>query len=435
MAWLKWLYPGMKIKRWILVGLFGVLLVSAGIALLAGIEVLSVVEGWVIGRVIRLTGSWPVGIVDAAAFLILVAGFFLIVIGFRQSTRSLVDALAPDAVPYLADIVYAERSRRKGPKVVVIGGGTGLSTLLCGLKEHTSNITAIVAVSDDGGSSGRLRSELGVPPPGDIRNTLLALADAEPLMQRLFDYRFTGKGELAGHSFGNLLIAALTEVTGDFEAAVRESSRVLAIRGTVLPGTLEDVSLRARFTDGTTISGESRIPEQRKKIERIFLEPPDVEPAPEVCKAIAEADMIILGPGSLYTSVLPNLLIPEVAEAVREAKVPKIYVCNVMTQPGETTGYTVEDHVQAIVDHVGPGLFDYVLMNSAPVPPAVTRKYAAEGAEWVEPAPRAVRRLGLIPVAVPLIDNADLARHSPERLAEAVMNIYEREVARRTRRH
>lgn len=421
----------MGVKRWLLLGFLGLLLVSAGIALLGGVEVLSVVEGWVIRLLISWIGALPVGLIDGVAVLIGLIGLSLVIVGFRQSTRSLIEVLAPEAVPNLAEIVYAQRHRRKGPKVVVIGGGTGLGTLLRGLKEYTSNITAIVAVSDDGGSSGRLRSELGVPPPGDIRNTLLALADVEPLMERLFDYRFQGKGDLAGHSFGNLLIAALTEVTGDFEAAVRESSRVLAIRGHVLPGTLDNVSLRAEFTDGTTVSGESRIPEQRKRIQRVYLEPADVQPTAEACRAIDEADLIVMGPGSLYTSVLPNLLINDLGAAIRRRQdVPKVYVCNVMTQPGETTGYTVADHVRALIEHAGPDLFKYVIMNSAPLPLSVARKYEEEGSTWIQPATRELARMGFVPVAVPLVDKAELARHAPDRLAEAVMGIFARESAR-----
>ena len=261
--------------------------------------------------------------------------------------------------------------------------------MLRGLKEYTSNLTAIVAVSDDGGSSGRLRDDLGMPPPGDIRNTLLALADVEPLMEELFNHRFGGGKGLAGHSFGNLLIAAMTEVTGDFETAIRASSRVLAIRGQVLPGTVESVALRAEFTDGTQIVGESSIPLQGKRVRRVSLIPPDAKPPEEALRAIAEADLIVIGPGSLYTSVLPNLLIREIADAIRRSPAPAVYVCNVMTQPGETTDYTVADHVQALIDHTGPNLFTYVLMNDAPVPPESSSGMKGKG----RPSSNPIRRL------------------------------------------
>lgn len=427
-SWFKWLYPGLGVKRWVLLSLAGVLMVSAGVALLAGVEVLGVVERWMIRQVIALTGRLPTGFIDVAAVITLFLGLTLAVVGFRQSTRSILSALAPEAVPHLADILYEKRHRRRGPKVVAIGGGTGLSTLLRGLKEHTANITAIVAVSDDGGSSGRLRDELGVPPPGDIRNTLLALAEAEPLMQKLFEYRFEGKGALAGHSFGNLLIAALTDITGDFDAAVRESSRVLAICGQVVPGTLDDVSLRAELVDGTRISGESRIGQAGKPIRRVYLEPERVTPNPEALRAIEEADLIVLGPGSLYTSVLPNLLIPELAEAVRRSPAPKVYVCNVMTQPGETQGYTAADHVRALIDHVGPGLFDYVLMNSATIPRSRAVQYEAQGSTWIAPATRELAAMGLRPVVAPLISAQNFVRHASDRLAEAVLGILADEV-------
>lgn len=427
-SWLKWLYPGMGVKRWVLLSLVGVFMVSAGVALLAGVEVLGIVERWMIRQVVAVTGRFSLGIIDVAAIITLLAGLALAVVGFRQTTRSILSVLAPDAVSQLVDILYEKRHRRRGPKVVAIGGGTGLSTLLRGLKEHTANITAIVAVSDDGGSSGRLRDELGVPPPGDIRNTLLALAEAEPLMQQLFEYRFEGKGALAGHSFGNLLIAALTDITGDFDAAVRESSRVLAICGQVVPGTLDDVSLRCEFTDGTRISGESRIAEVGKPIRRVSLEPARVRPNPEALRAIEEADLIVLGPGSLYTSVLPNLLIPELAEAIRRASVPKVYVCNVMTQPGETGGYTATDHVRALIDHVGQGLFDYVLMNSASIPRSRAAQYEAQGATWIAPASRELAAMGLRPVVAPLISAQNLVRHAPDRLAESVLGILEDEM-------
>ncbi len=427
-SWLKWLYPGLRVKRWVLLSLLGVFMVSAGVALLAGVEVLGVVERWMIRQVVAFTGRFPSGIIDVAAVITLLIGLTLAIIGFRQTTRSILSALAPEAVSQLADILYEKRYRRRGPKVVAIGGGTGLSTLLRGLKEHTANITAIVAVSDDGGSSGRLRDELGVPPPGDIRNTLLALAEAEPLMQRLFEYRFEGKGALAGHSFGNLLIAALTDITGDFEAAVRESSRVLAICGQVVPATLDDVSLRAEFTDGTRILGESRIPQVGKPIRRVSLEPAEVKANPDALRAVEEADLIILGPGSLYTSVLPNLLIADLAEAVRRSSAPKVYVCNVMTQPGETQNYTAVDHVRALIDHVGHGMFEYVLMNSATIPRSKAAQYQAQGATWIAPATRELAAMGLRPVVAPLISAENFTRHASDRLAEAVLGILADEV-------
>src|SRR5690606_25428060 len=279
--------------------------------------------------------------------LLVAAGLALTALAFRQTVRSLVTALSPETLPRLAEVVYERRHLQKGPRVVVLGGGTGLTSLLRGLKAHTGNITAIVTVADDGGSSGKLRDHLGIPPPGDLRNTLVALAAAEPLMQRLFQYRFPDKA-LSGHSFGNLFIAAMTGVTGDFEQAIQASSRVLAIQGRVVPATFENVQLGAAFADGAQIIGESKIPAVRKRIERVFLDPPGPRPAAGALEAIEAADMIVLGPGSLYTSILPNLLVDGIADAIRRSSAVKIFVCNVMTQPGETDGYSAADHVKAV---------------------------------------------------------------------------------------
>ena len=252
-------------------------------------------------------------------------------------------------------------------KVVALGGGTGLSTLLRGLKQLTSKITAIVTVSDDGGSSGRLRAEMGVLPPGDIRNCLVALADSESLMTELFNYRFKGNGPLAGHSFGNLFIAAMSDITGDFDLAVKRSSDVLAIRGRVLPATCDDCVLGAILEDGRRVLGESVLATCDSPISRVFLEPGDCKPLPEALRAIDEADAIVLGPGSLYTSVIPNLLVPGMADAIATSKAVKIYVCNVMTEAGETTGYTAQRHLAAIRNHAGDEVVDWVIVSNSPI--------------------------------------------------------------------
>ncbi|NLA58866.1 MAG: YvcK family protein [Firmicutes bacterium] len=309
------------------------------------------------------------------------------------------------------------------PAVVVIGGGTGLSTMLRGLKLKTGRITAIVTVADDGGSSGRIRSELGIPPPGDIRNTLVALANTEPLMEQLFQYRFNWGEGLEGHSFGNLFIAAMTDITGDFEEAIRTSSQVLAVRGEVLPSTLSSVTLRAEYDDGSTTTGESLIPQPGKRIRRVFLEPEHCKPLEEAITAINNADAIVLGPGSLYTSVLPNLLVPEIREAIRKSTAPKIYICNVMTQPGETDGYKASNHVEALLNHVGPGLIDYVIVNTAAVPEHLLERYRREGAVPVEPDVAEVAALGVTPITAEVISMTNLVRHDPEKLAEVIYRI------------
>jgi len=423
-AW-KWLYPGMGVKRWLLLLAAGVLLVSAGFILIVDVDPLGAVGRGIarwIGETARLFPQAPG---TAVGLMVLAAGIVLIVVGLRQMLRSLLAVVLPDTVDSLASLVYRRQALRRGPRIVAVGGGTGLSTLLRGVKGLTSNITAIVTVADDGGSSGRLREEMGVPPPGDLRNTLVALADTEPLMERLFQYRFQAGEGLKGHSFGNLFIAAMTEITGDFEQAVRASSKVLAVRGQVLPATVQPVALAAEYEDGSRLVGESRLPQKGKRIRRVSLEPADVRPVPEAIRAILEADVIILGPGSLYTSILPNLLVPGIADAIRRSRAMRVYVCNVMTQPGETDGYRASDHVQALLDHAGPGIIDYVVLNGGRVPPGLAEKYRREGQFPVAADLPALQALGVVPVTRALISHADMARHEPERLAAAVRDLWE----------
>lgn len=420
----KWFYPGMGIKRWLFLLAFGVLLVGAGLSLAFGVEVFSSLEERVIRPLARMAGTLPLEVALVIGVIVSLVGVGLIVVAIRQMIRSITAAILPNRVHELADIVFERRQRNRGPKIVVIGGGTGLSTLLRGLKLHTGNIVAIVTMADDGGSSGRLRSELGIPPPGDIRNTLVALADTEPLMERLFQYRFTDGEGLKGHSFGNLFIAAMSEITGDFEAAVRESSKVLAVRGKVYPSTLEGVTLRAVYQDGSVVQGESHITDPEKRIARVSLAPENPKPLPECVDAIAEADCIVLGPGSLYTSILPNLLVDGLAQAIKKSSAVKIYVCNVMTQPGETTGYSAFDHVKAIIDHVGSGLFDHVIINGTPISLESALKYEAMGARPVAVDVERCHELGLKTYVRDLINADDLVRHDPEKLAAAVMDVF-----------
>ncbi|MFA8437340.1 uridine diphosphate-N-acetylglucosamine-binding protein YvcK [Pueribacillus sp. YX66] len=269
-------------------------------------------------------------------------------------------------------------------KVVVIGGGTGLSVLLRGLKTLPLDLAAIVTVADDGGSSGRLRDELNIPPPGDIRNVLLALSEAEPLFNALMQHRFKNGNGLSGHALGNLIIAAMTDITGDFFKAITEFSRVLNVKGKVLPASNQSIVLNATMSDGTIVTGESKIPLSEKKIKRVFLTPNHIKPLPETLKAIAESDLIVLGPGSLYTSILPNLLVPGIADAIKKAKAKKVYICNVMTQQGETDSYCASDHVQALTAHVGNTLVDTIIVNDAPIPEDIAALYALEGAKPVK---------------------------------------------------
>lgn len=324
--------------------------------------------------------------------------------------------------------VWSLRNLEVGPRIVAIGGGTGLSTLLRGLKEYTSNITAIVTVADDGGSSGRLRREMGVLPPGDIRNCLVALADAESLMQQLFQYRFGDDGPpgLAGHNFGNLFIATMSEVTGDFELAIKESSRVLAVRGQVLPSTLSQVVLVAELEDGSSVKGESMISKCFRRIRRIRLEPEDVEPLPEALDAIRAADMIVLGPGSLYTSVLPNIMVKGIRDAIKEVAALKVYVSNVMTQPGETDHFTARDHVSAICEHIGPGVLDYAVVNVGIIPLHLLEKYRLEGAEPVLPDVDAISSMGIRVIEGDFVCQNHVVRHDPLKLAEVIVGLTKR---------
>jgi uncharacterized cofD-like protein len=304
-------------------------------------------------------------------------------------------------------------------KIVAIGGGTGLASVLRGLKSLDSDITAIVTVADDGGSSGKLRKDMKMLPPGDIRNCLVALAEAEPDMTSLFNHRFA-RGALAGHNFGNLFLAAMTEMTGDFQLAVRTMSRILAVKGRVLPATLSDVTLRAEMEDGTVVFGEYAIPQVRKRIKRLSVMPPDPPALDEAVRAIGEADGIIIGPGSLYTSVIPNLLVPGIREAIASSRSHKLYVCNIMTQPGETDGYSVSDHVFAIERHAGR-LFASVLANTAEAPEETAVKYAEEGRFQVRLDRAALIERGYLVVAGDYLSRGDLARHDSVKLAVSIM--------------
>ena len=316
----------------------------------------------------------------------------------------------------------------RGPKIVAVGGGTGLSTMLRGLKKYTKNLTAIVTVADDGGGSGMLRQDLGMPPPGDIRHCMEALANTEPIMERLLTYRFT-EGSLAGQSFGNLILAALNGITGSFEEAVAQMSHVLAITGRVIPVTSADVQLEAFFENGASVVGESKIyackKEQDCRIHHVRLIPERPKATPAALEAIGEADLILLGPGSLYTSVIPNLLVDGVVDAIVRSPAPKIYVCNIMTQEGETEGYTAADHLEALFSHSAPGLVELCLANSAPVHPGLVEKYRAEDAAPLVVDRERVAALGVELVERPMAREAgDYARHDPDLLARAVLELY-----------
>jgi uncharacterized cofD-like protein len=312
----------------------------------------------------------------------------------------------------------------KQPKIVIIGGGTGLSVLLRGLKYLPVEITAVVTVADDGGSSGRLRDEMDIPPPGDIRNVLAALSDVEPLVEDLFQHRFKNGNGLSGHSLGNLILAAMTTITGDFVHAISEMSKVLNVRGRVLPAANQSVILNAEMEDGSVVTGESKIPYSGKKIKRVFLNPEEIEPLQETLSVIEHADLIILGPGSLYTSILPNLLVPKLGKQVLNAKAKKVYICNVMTQAGETLNYTASDHVKALNDHMGTRFIDTIIVNDGEIPSDIKQRYAKELAKPVIYDIETLESLGLEIIHDRIVSYEDgVIRHDTKKVASVLYEI------------
>jgi uncharacterized cofD-like protein len=414
------------VKRWLLLSATGVLLTSLGLAIwakLTPIFYLLDVTSDILETIATIIPSYVSGP------LAISCGLILIFWGQTRTVRSITEVLQPEKDKELVEVLMAHRRLHRGPKIVVVGGGTGLSTLLRGLKVYSANITAIVTVADDGGSSGRLRQEFGMLPPGDIRNCLAALADQEKLLTELFQYRFQAGSGLVGHSFGNLFLTAMSEITGDLERAIAASSQVLAVRGRVLPATLSDVRLWAELDDGRRIEGESSITEANGKIIKIGCTPENPPALPAVLKAINEADYIIIGPGSLYTSIIPNLLVPEIAETIGKAKVPRIYVCNIMTQPGETQGYSVSDHIRAIDEACGKKLFDAVLVHRKVPSAQALIKYAQVNSHPVfldrEEVAILTRRIVLANV-MDEDEKTNWVRHNPERLARVLLRWYSR---------
>ena len=412
----RWLYPGMHLKRWLLVVFVGIAILGLGAAIL--IRDFYRTTGDDLPIIYAITGAWLPPTVRAAV----VGGLGLLItaIGVWGLMRSVVTpfVMRGDSV---MEVLYTKRYLARGPRIVAIGGGTGLSTLLRGLKGYSANITAVVAVADDGGSSGRLRQQLGIVPPGDIRNCIAALADAEPLMTQLMQYRFPAGSGLDDHAFGNLFIAAMTAVTGDFEEAVRESNRVLAVRGQVLPATSVPLNLTATLASGRHLAGQVSISHAEDPIDRVEIEPADVRANPEALERILEAEMIVIGPGSLFSSVLPNLLITDIRDAIRASNAMRVYVCNVATQPGETGDFSAAAHLEALFDHVGEDLVDYVLVNHS--------RAARTPAGWqAQPVEVDVRRLEGLPVVIveeDLIDVANAHRHDPAKLASALIRLQE----------
>lgn len=417
----QWMAPGLGVKRWVFVLFLGVLFVSVGTAFFLLDIYRSASDPWWVPILSTLSLQQfprPLRILIFGAL-----GVGILFWGIWGLNRALMRPyLRPGQT--MVDTLTRHRRKERGPRIVTIGGGHGLSTLLRGLKHHTSNLTAIVTVADDGGSSGRLRRSLGILPPGDIRNCLAALSDEEDLLSQLFQYRFANGGEagVEGHSFGNLFISALTGITGSFEGAVTASGRVLAVSGRVYPSTLQDVMLVAdvvlpHTTGEVRVEGESQIPEVTGHVRRVWLEPNTPSAYPKAVQALLSADLIVVGPGSLYTSILPNLLVPDIAAAIRSARGLKIYVCNVATQPGETQGYSVGDHLRAIEDHLGKDLFDMILCNhqmEAPLP---------ANTEWVW-AEEELKTHYVLHFA-DVVDDEYPWRHDSEKLAQTLVQIFQ----------
>lgn len=407
-----WLRPGIKVKRWILFGIMGVLFIAFGFLEAAYNRFYT----------IYYTGFW---------IMLNLLGLFVIYISITQGMKSIIALINKGYLNVRLDskklesLIYEKRLLVKGPKIVVIGGGTGLSTMLRGLKYYTSNITAIVTVADDGGGSGELREDLGILPPGDIRNCILALADTEPLMEELLQYRFTD-GKLKNQSFGNLFLAAMDGISANFEEAVQKMSSVLAVTGKVIPVTLDNMVLKAKLKDGSIVQGESSIPKEALKkgspISHIFIEPENAKPLEEAIKAIEEADAIILGPGSLYTSIIPNLLVKDIAREVKKSEALKIYISNIMTQPGETDGYSVSDHVKAIYKHIHGEILDYVIVNSGKIDEALEKRYRDEGSTLVKSDENELKKMDISIIESDFIKiQKGYIRHDAEKLASILV--------------
>ncbi len=403
---LKWFYPGIGIKRWVALSAFGVGLLILGTANLRSEE------------------FWLIQFLDA---VVVISGIIILILGIKRLMRSFIAVFVPSSRgTELIDILYQKKQLSRGPRIVTVGGGTGLSVLLSGLKNYSSNISAIVTVADNGGSSGRLRQQFDVLPPGDIRNCLVALADAPALMRDLFQFRFDENSEFSGHSFGNLFLMVMSRLTGDFEKAIKETSKVLALRGQVIPSTLGDVTLVAHFHDGSKIIGEEQIPKARKRINRVSLTPQQPAATPDALKAIREAQIIVLGPGSLYTSIIPNLLIKEIAGEIAESEAIKVYVCNVMTQPGETDGYSVSDHIKALVSHSHSHILDYCVVNNGEVPAEILGRYSQDNSLLVINDRKKVESIGYRVVEEDFSMITDgVIRHDPEKLAKIILSFIE----------
>lgn len=410
---IDWLRPGIKVKRWVTFGIMGVMMIAFGLA-----EIIN-------------KGRFYASIYILYWLFLVLSGILIMYISINQGMKAILALINRGYLNVsldsrrLGNLIYEKRLLVKGPKIVAIGGGTGLSTMLRGLKYYTSNVTAIVTVADDGGGSGDLREDLGILPPGDIRNCILALSDTEPLMEELLQYRFKD-GKLKNQSFGNLFLAAMDGLSNNFEEAVQKMSSVLAVTGKVVPVTLDNVVLNAKLKNGVVVQGESNIPEAvlqyESPIDKIFINPSDARALKEAIEAINDADAIILGPGSLYTSIIPNLLVKEIGNALIKTKALRLYVSNIMTQPGETDGYSVTDHINAINKHAGGKVIDYAVVNTEQVDNEFKSRYLEKTSELVDIDEDKIKQqnIGIVKGNFIKINNG-YVRHDSEKLAQILV--------------
>ncbi|MDY6083641.1 MAG: YvcK family protein [Dialister sp.] len=420
---LRWLYPGLKIKRWMLLFSAGLILLVCGATMIWNYQIFGALEEEILRLAYQATGSYSYTFLAVVGTMLILLGVYMMAVSVRRLAKRFIGIVAPEETEVSKQLL-AKVELARGPHMVAIGGGHGLSMLLRGLKKRTSNLTAIVTVADDGGSSGRLREEMDIIAPGDLRNCLVALADKDTLLEQLFQYRFGGNGELSGHSLGNLFLAALMKEFGNPQNALEAASKILNIRGQVVPSTSEKIKLSARMSDGHMVKGESEISQYPGRISRLSTIPKNPIAVGDALEAIRHADLITLGPGSLYTSVLPNLLVPEILEAIRESGAPCLYICNVMTQPGETDGYAVSDHLKALIDHIGGGAIDFVLANTGKPSQEALQKYEKVKSKPVPIDADKIKSLGVTLIEADLLGVERKPVHDARALSDELVRIY-----------
>ena len=423
MGLISWLCPGIQLKRWLLLFTAGVIVCAFSLALLFNNQVMGMAEELLFRLSYLATGKYGNGMTLVLGIAGMLLGIGIMIYAVRRIVRSIVEAVSPESSDSLMETIFIQRKLNSGPAITVVGGGTGLSTLLRGMKYITGNCTAVVTVGDDGGSSGRLRQELGIIPPGDLRKCLVAMADREPLMERVMQYRFEGDSSLSGHSLGNLFLAAIAETEGGMEEGLNAASQILKVSGHVIPSTLHSIQLAADMTDGTFVLGQAEIAQARKTVQRLRMVPEDVPATKSAVEAIRQADILVFGPGSLYTSVICNLLVPDIRDAVLQSQAVKIYVCNIMTQPGETDGFGAYEHVKTLTDYAGKLFLDYVIVNAEDISDEQIALYRAKGQEPISPDVEKIEQMGIKVIPAKLVSKSDMVRHDPQKLAQAIMSL------------